>query len=81
MKNLKKKIKPLTNKCSKCKKSKVENHHWLCDECYSIKNKEYNKKENTKLLLPIIKRLNPEKYKRMKKEMSQDKLRREVNIS
>lgn len=39
------KIRPIFVICGKCKKNKVTNHHFLCQNCW---NKEYKNKLNKK---------------------------------
>jgi hypothetical protein len=46
-------IKPLRNRCS-CG-NKVKNHHFLCDSCYSKKDRIRNKKRSKKILDDFIK--------------------------
>lgn len=43
---MKKKIIPEVKKC-KCGR-KVLNHHWLCDGCYSKRDREKNREERIK---------------------------------
>jgi Zn finger protein HypA/HybF involved in hydrogenase expression len=37
---------PLRKICVNCKKAKVTDHHFLCNKCYSQKDKLKNKKKN-----------------------------------
>ncbi len=38
-----KRIVPIFRICSRCKKKKVSNHHFLCDKCWGEKSKENGK--------------------------------------
>lgn len=45
---MKKKIKPIKDKC-KCGK-KVTDHHFKCNSCYSLMNKKEDRKRKSKLM-------------------------------
>jgi hypothetical protein len=42
--------KPIIEICSKCKESKVKNHHFLCDKCYGKKQRNYYNQQQNKIL-------------------------------
>ena len=56
---LKKLINPERKKCI-CGKN-VLNHHWLCDSCWGEKEKKRKHKEQRKLLIPLLKKLDKQK--------------------